>query len=290
MTKSLSSILKSSVVKQDEVRIINSNEIVARKLEHIAEVLEENQDEDFTDGFSVGIHATDVAELIRDEAEDDIADSLTQDVQKGENKTDIRAVNQAASDILQKANAEAEEILQNARAEAEQIKKQAMEEGHSEGYSQGLRSGQAALAVEEEKLKQKEKQLEAEFAERVEEMEPQLIDTITSIYEYIFNVELVEDKQIVVHLVNATLMGLSSNAKKFQVRISQEDYAYVSMQKKAVISGTGVNPDSVNFVEDSALPKGQCIIETDNGIFDCSLQTQLANLKKDLVLLSYQKE
>ena len=39
--------------------------------------------------------------------------------------------------------------------------------------------------------------------------------------------------------------------------------------------------------EDVTLKKNQCLIETDGGIFDCSLGVELKELKKQLLLLSY---
>ncbi len=50
---------------------------------------------------------------------------------------------------------------------------------------------------------------------------------------------------------------------------------------------TGLAPDTrLEFLEDGTLSKGQCRLETDGGIFDCSLDTQLASLKKELQILA----
>ena len=61
------------------------------------------------------------------------------------------------------------------------------------------------------------------------------------------------------------------------------------MKKKSLVEGTGIAPECIELVEDFALQKGNCIIETDGGIFDCGLQTQMENLRKELQMLSYQK-
>ena len=47
---------------------------------------------------------------------------------------------------------------------------------------------------------------------------------------------------------------------------------------------------AVEVVEDATLGKNDCLIETENGIFDCGLGTQLAELRQKLKLLSYEKE
>ena len=46
---------------------------------------------------------------------------------------------------------------------------------------------------------------------------------------------------------------------------------------------------SIEIVEDNTLSKNECLIETENGVFDCGLGTQLAELKQKLMLLSYEK-
>ena len=46
MTKSLSSILKSSIVKNKDIRIINGEDIVAKKLESLAQEVRKEENEE----------------------------------------------------------------------------------------------------------------------------------------------------------------------------------------------------------------------------------------------------
>lgn len=285
----MSSILKSSVVKNKDIRIINGEDIVAKKLESLAQEVRKEENEEFADSFIGGIKATSVAELIQDEVQTK-EDALFEDTDHGESKMDLQAVNQAASDVLQRANEEAKTILENARLEAETIRKNAFEQAKEDGLRQGMELAQAKIREEEAKYKELEDKLSAEYQSKLEELEPRLVDAITDVYEYLFKVELSDNKEIVVHLINSALSGLAGNVNKFRVFVSKDDFAYISMQKKTILSGTGVAAEQIEFVEDSALIKGNCMIETDNGIYDCSVQTQLGNLKKDLILLSYSNE
>ena len=285
----MSSILKSSIVKNKDIRIINGEDIVAKKLESLAQEVRKEENEEFTDSFIGGIKATNVAELIRDE-EPSREEALFEATDHGESKMDLQAVNQAASDVLQKANEEAKTILEKARLEAETIRQNAFEQAKEDGYRQGMELGQAKIREEEAKYKELEEKLSAEYQSKIEELEPRLVDAITDVYEYLFKVELSDNKEIVVHLINSALSGLVGNVNRFRVFVSRDDFAYISMQKKTILSGTGVAAEQIEFVEDSTLNKGNCMIETDNGIYDCSVQTQLGNLKKDLILLSYSNE
>ena len=54
---------------------------------------------------------------------------------------------------------------------------------------------------------------------------------------------------------------------------------------------TQINKDAienVELLEDVTLGKNECMIETGNGVFDCSLGTQLEALNEELRLLSYE--
>ena len=43
----------------------------------------------------------------------------------------------------------------------------------------------------------------------------------------------------------------------------------------------------MEIIEDMTLKKNECMVETDGGIYDCSLDGQLEALRKELLLLSY---
>ena len=72
--------------------------------------------------------------------------------------------------------------------------------------------------------------------------------------------------------------------------MSKDDYAYVSMQKKQILAGAVSENTMVDVVEDAAVSRNECMIETENGIFDCGLGSQLSELKKRLTLLAWEKE
>ena len=60
------------------------------------------------------------------------------------------------------------------------------------------------------------------------------------------------------------------------------------MQKRELVKGTKMAIGNVELLEDVTLKKNECMRETGNGVFDCSLGTQLAALNEELRLLSYE--
>lgn len=135
-------------------------------------------------------------------------------------------------------------------------------------------------------MKTRETQLEADYQSALDQMESQLVEAITGVYEHIFHVELHSYRDILVHLIAATLRKAEGN-KVFLVHVSKEDYSYVSMQKKQLQAGLPGSGTTLEIIEDMTIEKDGCMIETEGGIFDCGLGTQLEQLRRKLMLLSY---
>ena len=100
----------SAVVQEREVRIINSNDIVAKKLENTVRYIPNNVENGMSTGFAEGIQASEVEVLFGEEgASGDLqAEYLVSNVGS---KADMQITSKTASDIVQKANEEAEMIL-----------------------------------------------------------------------------------------------------------------------------------------------------------------------------------
>lgn len=205
-----------------------------------------------------------------------------------------------AKEILEQARAEAQALLAQAREEAEQICSKAREEAASEkaqvlsqarqqGYQEGLVKAQAHEGAMEQEYLEKAQNLEEAYQQQIDILEPQFVDTITGIYEHIFQIELSSYREILTSLISTVLHKLEGS-RSFIIHVSKEDYAYVSMQKKQLLAGAVSENTVVDVVEDLTLGKNDCMIETENGIFDCGLGTQLSELRRQLMLLAWTKE
>ena len=190
--------------------------------------------------------------------------------------------------MVRQAREEASGIIAEARAQAEQEKASIMESARKQGYDEGMAKAQAKERALEQEYQRRTQELEDFYAHQVEILEPQFIDAITDIYEHIFRVDFASYRGVLVHLISETIYK-TEGGRNFLVHVSREDYAYVSEQKGQLVANLG-DSRKVDMIEDSLLSAGQCLIETENGIFDCGLGTQLEELKKKLMLLAWSKE
>ncbi|MBQ1527772.1 MAG: hypothetical protein IIZ75_11590 [Lachnospiraceae bacterium] len=295
---SSSNLYKSSYyqVKNDKARVIDSNELIADKMQKLAEILEMDGDENFADDFSYGIAAEQVEALLDDEGEpgaipdDMVSGNVIKEAPAPRIDTDelIRQAQEEAERIMDEAGAEAERILEEARGEAEALKVQARNEGSKEGYEEGLKRAQAEFQVKEQALEAKERELEDEYNSRYEVMEKELVRDLTEVYEHVLGIDLSDQTNVVINLMKDAIKNIEGG-RNFFVHVSSDDYAYVSAFKEEILNSVG-GVDSVEIVEDVTLKPSDCFVECESGIYECGLGTELALLKKELRLLSYTNE
>ena len=279
-----SNLLKSGTtyVTEEKKCLIDSNELIAQKLENYKKVRAEQEKA----GFRAGLQAQELEVLETPEGQE--ADPLS-------GILDSRPVYDGPDpeQLLAEAQEQIEQMKQDAKATLEAERRKVLEDAKKEGYTQGFQEGQTQGIAQADSLKQslqKEKEeLETEYQRKVEELEPQFIDTLTGIYEHLFQVELGGYRDIIVYLITTSLNRIEG-ARDYLIHVSKDDFAYVNMQKREIQANSMVGNASFEIIEDVSLHKNECLIETEGGIFDCGLGTQLSELTRKLKLLSYEKE
>jgi len=316
-------------VKKDEARVIDNNELAEMKIQKSVEdeYRRKQSFNDFgnaqfpEDGeFTEGLNAEQLSQLTDDFGLDDLqapAEMNLSDLDLGDFAQNMPTslpddfgqmgqsqgmaqntmsqghvpmnVQKEVDTILSDAQEQARQIVEQARAEAESVKNDAIEEGrkqgYDEGYSQGYSEANEKVSLS---LNEKTRELEDNYEKMIASVEPEMVDALTKIYEHVFNVSFKEDKNIVLHLLKNALSRIESNGN-FLVHIAPDDFDIVS-DAKEMLKQTITNPDTVlEIVEDSTLHENECIIETDGGVFDCSLGVELEELSRKLKLLSYDR-
>lgn len=288
MTRSLSrNLYKASwvVVSGDEKHVIDSNALVEKRIEEQAALrrassnMELEQGEEA--GFVSGLGGEAIDALLRDNNDDS-------GIIKAEKAPDLEEIKAQAQEMLDDAQAQIDEMNAAAQNEIEAKRRWAMEEGKKEGYEEGYRKGVSEAEEMKRQVMAERRRLEAEYEQLIDELEPKFIDTITEVYSHIFGIGLADNRDILVHLVDSTLRQVESS-RTFIVHVSKEDYPFVNMQKQALTEGAAAGRGTVEIIEDLTLGRGECMIETDGGIFDCGVDTQLTELNNKLRMLSYER-
>ncbi len=290
----MSNLFKAGFVNYDnsEAFIIDSNDLANKKIEAFKEMEFRKQntavspDDEFSvnleeDDFVPGIDMEQLSQLTEDQ---NILEPYQTDPQ-----FDMEAM-QAEIDLkLQQAQEQADAIIQQAQEQAQGMLDQAIAEGHQQGYDAGYAEGVAAAEALKNDIEQQKGELEAEYQKIVDELEPEMVDVLTQIYEHVFNVDLRDDKGIILHLLKSTLSRIEPG-NDLIVHVSSDDYDEVIDEKESLEASITSPSTTMEIIEDPLLKENECMIESDSGIFDCSLGVELSELSRKLKLLSFDRK
>lgn len=280
----MSNLLKRGTTINKDERVIDYNELIKNKLQSM---MSDQSGRIDADGFVNGLNADVVEELISDS---DVEMSATEDavvddaVAREKAQAIIRDANEQAQQIIAEANNEANTVLENANSEAGRI----ADEARNRGYQEGMQSAQeqinnekAALQSEFEKERQ---QLQNEYEQMKAEIEPKLVDVLTEVFRKVTLTVAEDNQDIILHLINGVMRNADSS-RDFIIKVSPDDYKFLINNQGKIYCAMS-REINMDIVEDMTMERNQCIIETDTGVFNCSLDIELRNLIKNLKLLS----
>lgn len=282
------------IINKDNAKLIDNN---GRCDEMIEEALEEQERRRQTDagdteegnataegdGFSDGISAQTV------DAAGSADGEAPGNVIKADTSAMIDDARAQADQIIADADAKAEEIVSQAKQKADDDSKAVMDDARECGYSEGIKKTEDELAKRKSEYDDKQHSLEERYGEMFDELEPQLVDTISQIYEHVFDVDLTQYNDIVSKLAVSTIRS-SENSRNYIVHVSHDDFQNVSSHKDELKDAAGGSDCTVDVIEDVSLLRGQCMIENEYGILDCGIDTELAELHRRLRILSFKKD
>ena len=272
-------------VQEKDTRVIDNNALLEQKLSavlHAASISDTEEILPVDDGFEDGLDAEKVDALFSSD-EGVIKGSL-----QAERDALLEEIENARTELAA-VKEQADAMIEDAKSQIGAMQMKAYEEAKSQGYQEGERLGRQEADAQINEYLAKKKQLEDENEKKIEELEPEFIETLTGIYEHIFKVDLTRYRDLVANLLVNAMQNIE-NTRNFLVHVSKEDYEGVMADKDRIRAEAGGNSVSVEFVEDATLSRSQCLIETENGIYDCSLDTQLSELSRKLKLLSYERD
>ena len=167
---------------------------------------------------------------------------------------------------------QAEEILDEARKKAQDTMAQALEiyeAKKKQGYEDGLEEGRMAHA-------EKIMDTAMEAINYFESMEKSIAGLVIQCLEKVLG-EMGDE--VLIHRVVKAGLAVARNEKKVVVRVAESDLAAVQKETASLLqSYPGIRV--LDISADTRLSAGACIIESELGVVDASLETQLAAIKR----------
>ncbi len=215
-----------------------------------------------------------------------LADTIMQEQpQDSAEAEQLLADAQAEADrIIADANAQADEILQAAQLNAEALKNIARQDGEKEGYNEGTQRAAMELVDSQKQMQAEIDRISNEYMQKQLTIERELIDMCLPVFEHVFSAELSGKKDVLYHLLDHCIMKIERTGQ-MQIKVSDANAEYIKSKKDEIQGKVGAEV-GLDIIADPLLNDSQCIIETDGGIFDCSIDTELDNLIREIRALS----
>lgn len=177
--------------------------------------------------------------------------------------TDV-ATAKTAAEIIAAAEAEAARIREDAKV--------AFEMERQRGYEKGLADGKTEIAM------QKLDQVDQSVA-FMESVEAKMADVVMKALKS-FVVEI-GDREMVVQIVRKTMNAVLRTQRQVTLKVAPE---LVETVRARVSEFRSAYPtvETLDVVEDPRLKGPACVLETEAGVADASVETQLAAIEKSL--------
>jgi len=164
-------------------------------------------------------------------------------------------------------------LVSRAQEEAENIKKSAFEEG----YRKGLENAGSDI----EALKNNLKEFMGAPKEVFEYIAPDILEISVGIAKKIIQKELESNPQVILDIIIDVLRKSCKNEPKVTVKVNPQLVAFLKDAIPNVTYEYGIET-KINILADQSLEAGNCILQTNNGIIDASIDTQMEIIKKAL--------
>lgn len=269
--------------------VIDSNElakqlILKQEREYKAKLLEEERErrlaamreagEEIPDGMDAD-EFLGLADTIMQKDEPDVSAQVEELLEDARNQ---------AQAIIDDANAQAQEILNAAQLNADAMKNLARQDGEKEGYNEGTQRAALELQDAQQQMRAEVERVQNEYMERQLQMEHEIVEMCLPVFEHVFAAELSGRKDVIYHLLDHCIMKIERTGQ-MQIKVSDANAEYIKSKKDEIQGKVGAEV-GLDIIADPLLNDDQCIIETDGGIFDCSIDTELDNLIREIKALN----
>ena len=174
------------------------------------------------------------------------------------------ATAQTATEIIAAAEAEAARIREEAKAAFEEEKKR--------GFEKGLQDGKLEIAM------QKLEQVDQSVA-FMESVEGKMADIVMKALKSC--VVEIGDREMVINIVRKTMNAVIRTQRHVTLKVAPEMVAVVK-ERVSALRVDYPTVETFDVVEDPRLKGPACILETEAGVADASVETQLAAIERSL--------
>lgn len=164
-------------------------------------------------------------------------------------------------------------LVSRAQEEADTIKKSAFEEG----YRKGLEQAEADIQTFRNEISSFMNATRDVF----EYIAPDILEISVDIAKKVIKKEVETDPQVLINTIVDVLKTVSKSEPKINIRVKPQAVQFIKDTLPNITYQYGIDA-KINIVADPSIEDGGCVFQTNNGIVDASIDTQLEIIKKAL--------
>lgn len=204
----------------------------------------------------------------------------------------VREAAEQADRLLAEAREQIEAWWQERREQDEHMIEALKAEGFNQGYEEGKTQAEATLSARiEEMMGEAESVLQQAYVEKeriIQEAEPFLVELSCAIAEKIIDKQLELEPEYAVDLIKKSL------ARKHEqgiltLCVSPSDFAFVQAAREELSLAIDSQAE-LQILPDPTVKDRGCVIRSSFGSVDARIDTQLTEIKKELLRVSLQTE
>ena len=150
--------------------------------------------------------------------------------------------------------------------------KEGYEKGYKEGYDIGLKDGNEKLRELMGKYRETLEKLNSLREKVYEEAQSEMILIVKEALKKIVSAEIKSSEEFILNVIKETTKNIV-DSKKIVIKVSSEDYKFLTDNREkldSLLSGK-----EIEIVEDPGITRGGCLIQTDMGEVDSTVETKL---------------
>ncbi len=204
-------------------------------------------------------------------------------------QTDAAAVVKAdaqteADNIIARAKAEAAQIVSDAEAERDRLRNEAETSGYDKGHQEGYEKGVAEVERLIDRMHTILEQVMKRREEILADTESQIVELVILMARKVIKILSENQKNVVMANTLAALKKVKSRGNVV-LRVNLEEVRLTTSHIDEFIQHVE-NVKGITVIEDSAVERGGCIVETDFGAIDARISSQLQELENKILEVS----
>ena len=164
-------------------------------------------------------------------------------------------------------------LISRAREEAQSIR----EAASKEGYQEGLEHAKADIQEVKEAITSFLGAKQAVF----DYIAPDILEISVDIAQKIIKKELQQDPNVILDNILALLKSLSKDETKVTLRVNPAQVSLLKSEIPNLLREAGLDA-KILVTPDESIMEGGCVVTTNNGVIDATIETQLAVISEAL--------